>query len=80
MAENIASRAATVIRALPRFPSVARDISILIDERLPAADVRQTILEAANEVIDGKREWINPWVVRYRFGRKLGKLNPFRGR
>jgi hypothetical protein len=31
-------------------------------------------------LIDGKREWINPWVVRYRFGRKLRKLNPFRGR
>jgi phenylalanyl-tRNA synthetase beta chain len=35
------------IEPLPRFPSIARDISILVDERLPAARVRATILAAA---------------------------------
>ena len=57
MAENIASRETTAVRALPRFPSVARDISILIDERLPAADVRQTILEAAPALLERVREF-----------------------
>ena len=32
---------------LPRFPSIARDISILVDEALPAAAVRGTIRSAA---------------------------------
>jgi phenylalanyl-tRNA synthetase beta chain len=32
---------------LPRFPSIARDVSILIDEALPAAAVRGTIRSAA---------------------------------
>ena len=31
------------VHAIPRFPSVVRDLSILIAERLPAADVRGTI-------------------------------------
>jgi phenylalanyl-tRNA synthetase beta chain len=33
--------------SLPRYPSIARDISILIDEALPAAAVRGTIRSAA---------------------------------
>jgi phenylalanyl-tRNA synthetase beta chain len=32
---------------LPRFPSIARDVSILVDEALPAAAVRGTIRSAA---------------------------------
>jgi phenylalanyl-tRNA synthetase beta chain len=32
---------------LPRFPSIARDLSILVDEALPAAAVRGTIRSAA---------------------------------
>jgi phenylalanyl-tRNA synthetase beta chain len=36
-------RAPGAIRALPRFPAVVRDLSIFIDERLPAAEVRGTI-------------------------------------
>lgn len=31
------------IAPLPRFPSIVRDLSILVDERLPAAEVRGTI-------------------------------------
>lgn len=34
-------------RPLPRFPSVVRDLSILVDDRLPAATVRGTIQSAA---------------------------------
>jgi phenylalanyl-tRNA synthetase beta chain len=32
---------------LPRFPSIVRDVSILVDEALPAATVRGTIRSAA---------------------------------
>ena len=32
---------------LPRYPSVTRDISILIDERMTAAEIRHTIRDAA---------------------------------
>jgi phenylalanyl-tRNA synthetase beta chain len=34
-------------RPLPRFPSIVRDVSILVDEALPAAAVRGTIRSAA---------------------------------
>ena len=35
------------VEPLPRYPSVTRDISVLVDETLAAADVRQTIRDAA---------------------------------
>jgi phenylalanyl-tRNA synthetase beta chain len=35
------------VETLPRFPSVTRDISVLIDDTLAAADVRETIRQAA---------------------------------
>jgi phenylalanyl-tRNA synthetase beta chain len=35
------------VTPLPRYPSVVRDVSILVDDTLPAARVRQTIAEAA---------------------------------
>ena len=35
------------IEPLPRFPSVVRDISILINDTLPSADVERTIRDAA---------------------------------
>ncbi len=43
------SRAGDDLRAqpLPRHPSIVRDISILVDEALPAAAVRGTIRSAA---------------------------------
>ena len=37
----------TKAQALPRYPSIVRDISILIDEALPAAAVRGTIRSSA---------------------------------
>jgi phenylalanyl-tRNA synthetase beta chain len=42
-----AARAVVRVEPLPRFPSVVRDISVLIDDTLPAADVDRTIREAA---------------------------------
>jgi phenylalanyl-tRNA synthetase beta chain len=36
-----------LVETLPRYPSIARDISILIDDTLPAATVRGTIRSAA---------------------------------
>jgi phenylalanyl-tRNA synthetase beta chain len=39
----LAARANAVLRPIPRFPSIVRDISIFVSERLPAADVRGTI-------------------------------------
>jgi phenylalanyl-tRNA synthetase beta chain len=41
------SRDGTKAQALPRYPSIVRDISILIDEALPAAAVRGTIRSSA---------------------------------
>jgi phenylalanyl-tRNA synthetase beta chain len=38
-------------RALPRFPSVVRDLSILVDEGLPSGRVRETIRSAAPDTL-----------------------------
>jgi phenylalanyl-tRNA synthetase beta chain len=56
-AEAIVSDRTTAVEALPRFPSVARDISILVDETLQAVEVRQTIREAAPEMLVRVREF-----------------------
>ncbi|MBI4477760.1 MAG: phenylalanine--tRNA ligase subunit beta, partial [Acidobacteria bacterium] len=45
------------VEPLPRFPSIARDISILVDERLPAEQVRATILAAAPDTLERVREF-----------------------
>ena len=39
--------AAEAVAPLPRYPSIGRDISIVVDERLPAASVRETIWASA---------------------------------
>jgi phenylalanyl-tRNA synthetase beta chain len=39
----LAARHTVRVEPLPRFPSVVRDISILIDDTLPAADIHRTI-------------------------------------
>jgi phenylalanyl-tRNA synthetase beta chain len=39
------------VETLPKFPSIVRDLSILIDEALPAAAVRGTIQTAAPELL-----------------------------
>ena len=45
------------ITPLPRFPSIVRDLSILIDERLPAAQVRGTIRANAPKTLVSVREF-----------------------
>jgi len=45
------------VTPLPRFPSIARDISIVIDESLPAESVRGTIRAAAPETLVSVREF-----------------------
>jgi phenylalanyl-tRNA synthetase beta chain len=42
---------------LPRFPSIVRDVSILVDEALPAAAVRGTIRSAAPDTLVGTVEF-----------------------
>ena len=49
--------AASRITPLPRFPSIVRDLSILIDERLPAAQVRGTIRAIAPKILVSVREF-----------------------
>ncbi len=56
-AEAIAAERTPRIEALPRFPSVARDISILIDDTLPSQTVRQTIRDAAPATLARVREF-----------------------
>ena len=45
------------IAPLPRHPSVVRDLSILVDERLPAEQVRVTIQRNAPATLVGAREF-----------------------
>jgi phenylalanyl-tRNA synthetase beta chain len=52
-----AAAAPTAIAALPRYPSVVRDLSIVVDERLPAADVRGTIRTSAPDTLVSVREF-----------------------
>jgi phenylalanyl-tRNA synthetase beta chain len=56
-AEALVADRHTRIEALPRFPSVARDISILVDDTLPSAAVRETIQQAAPAILAGVREF-----------------------
>jgi phenylalanyl-tRNA synthetase beta chain len=44
---TLGARDDRLVETLPRYPSIARDISILIDDTLPAATVRGTIRSAA---------------------------------
>ena len=45
------------VAPLPRYPSVVRDVSILVDHTLPAASVRGTIRSAAGETLVDVREF-----------------------
>ncbi|HUF47861.1 MAG TPA: phenylalanine--tRNA ligase subunit beta [Vicinamibacterales bacterium] len=49
--------AASHITALPRHPSVVRDVSLFVDERLPAAEVRGTIWAHAPDTLVAVREF-----------------------
>jgi phenylalanyl-tRNA synthetase beta chain len=56
-AERASRGAARAVEPLPRYPSVTRDISILVDDMLPSADVRATIHEAAPATLVRVREF-----------------------
>jgi phenylalanyl-tRNA synthetase beta chain len=45
------------VEALPRFPSIVRDISIVVDERLPSERVRATIRAVAPDTLVVVREF-----------------------
>jgi phenylalanyl-tRNA synthetase beta chain len=48
---------ATAVRPLPRMPSIVRDLSVLVDEHLPAGSVRGTILAHAPDTLVSVREF-----------------------
>jgi phenylalanyl-tRNA synthetase beta chain len=66
-AADMAAAAADVrVESLPRFPSVTRDVSVLVDDTLPAGTLRETVVAAAPA-----------WLVRVReFDRYQGKGVP----
>jgi phenylalanyl-tRNA synthetase beta chain len=45
------------VKPLPRYPSIARDISVVVDEILPAESVRGTIRAAAPDTLATVREF-----------------------
>ena len=49
--------APTRVAPLPRFPSVSRDLALLVDETLPAATLRETIRAAAPDTLVQVREF-----------------------
>jgi phenylalanyl-tRNA synthetase beta chain len=49
--------ALTAVVPPPRYPSIARDISIIVDDTLPAAAVRGTIRSAAPDALQSVREF-----------------------
>jgi phenylalanyl-tRNA synthetase beta chain len=51
------STAPLTVKPLPRYPSISRDISIVVDETLPAETVRGTIRAAAPERLVSIREF-----------------------
>jgi phenylalanyl-tRNA synthetase beta chain len=56
-AERASATGAIRVEPLPRYPSVTRDVSILIDDTLPAATVRGTIRAAAPATLVSIREF-----------------------
>jgi phenylalanyl-tRNA synthetase beta chain len=53
----LAAQADLRIQPLPRHPSIVRDLSIVVDEALPAASVRGTIRQAAPATLVEVREF-----------------------
>jgi phenylalanyl-tRNA synthetase beta chain len=55
---TLTGRAPTVhVSALPQYPSVVRDLSVIVDETLPAETVRDTINAAAPQTLVGLAEF-----------------------
>ena len=55
--DRLAPAADTEVRALPRFPSIVRDISVVVDDRLRSGEVRETIQRAAPATLVELREF-----------------------
>jgi phenylalanyl-tRNA synthetase beta chain len=53
----VSNPSATAIHPIARHPSIVRDLSILISNRLPAADVRGTIRANAPSTLVSLREF-----------------------
>ena len=49
--DRLATGADTQAQPLPRFPSIVRDISIVVDERLRSAEIRETIRRVAPDTL-----------------------------
>jgi phenylalanyl-tRNA synthetase beta chain len=45
------------VSALPRFPSVVRDVSVLVDESVSSASIRETIDDLRIGILDERREF-----------------------
>jgi phenylalanyl-tRNA synthetase beta chain len=56
-AEQVSRGRTLTIEPLPRYPSVTRDISILVDDTLPASVVRETVHQAAPASLVRVREF-----------------------
>ena len=56
-AESVMPKQETRVEPLPRYPSVSRDISILVDDMLGAESVRATIRSAAPPILVHIREF-----------------------
>jgi phenylalanyl-tRNA synthetase beta chain len=54
---RVTPREVLQVRPLPRYPSIVRDLSVLVDEALPAATVRGTIRSAAPATLVSIREF-----------------------
>jgi phenylalanyl-tRNA synthetase beta chain len=54
---SVRSQTSLKVTPLPRFPSIARDISIIVDDTLPAAQVRGTIRSVAPGPLVSVREF-----------------------
>jgi phenylalanyl-tRNA synthetase beta chain len=55
--EQAAERGETRVEALPRYPSVTRDVALLVDDTLPSETLRATIRSAAPATLVRVREF-----------------------
>ncbi len=55
--DGVRSASPLTVKPLPRYPSIARDISIVVDDTLPAATVRGTIRAVAPATLVSIREF-----------------------
>jgi phenylalanyl-tRNA synthetase beta chain len=56
-AADALSAEAIRVEPLPKYPSVTRDVSIVVDDTLPSAQVRRTVADAAPQTLVRVREF-----------------------